>query len=78
MKTFGKSSLDDAAVAIGDIRNEIAHVGRPKHWLATLSLGQLVRISQYLQLTIIGYILTNIGVPANAICTYQDRYSPDV
>lgn len=78
MKTFGKSSLEDAAVAIGDIRNEIAHVGRPKHWLATLSLGQLVRISQYLQLTIIGYILTNIGVPANAICTYQDRYSPDV
>lgn len=77
MKTFGVSLLEDAAVAIGDLRNEIAHVGRPRHWLATLSLGQLVRISQYLQLTIIGFILTNIGVPANAIGTYQDRYSPD-
>lgn len=77
MKALGATSLEDAAVAVGDLRNEIAHVGRPKRWLTTLSLGKLVRISQYLQLTIIGYILTNIGVPANAIATYQDRYCPD-
>ena len=77
MKTFGKSSVEDAAVAIGELRDEIAHVGRPKRWLESLSLGQLVRISQYLQLTIIGYILTKIGVPENAVSTYQDRYSPD-
>jgi len=77
MNAFGKSSLEDVAVAIGDLRNEIAHVGRPKRWLATLSLGQLVRISQYLQLTIIGYILASIGVPADTICAYQDRYSLD-
>ncbi|MDD2699995.1 MAG: hypothetical protein PHH36_02030 [Sideroxydans sp.] len=78
MKTFGKTSLEETAVAVGDLRNEIAHVGRPKNWLATLSLGQLVRISQYLQLTIIGYLLANIGVPARAIATYQDKYSPDI
>lgn len=77
LKTFGKSSLEDAAVAIADLRNEIAHVGRPKHWLATLSLGELVRIAQYLQLTIIGHILDNINVPENAIRAYQDRYCPD-
>jgi hypothetical protein len=77
MNTFGVYSLEDAAVAIGDLRNEIAHVGRPKQWLANLTLGQLVRISQYLQLTIIGYMLASIGLPENAICTYQDRYSPD-
>lgn len=77
MKTFDKSSLEDVAIAVGDLRNEIAHVGRPQYWLEKLSLEQLVRISQYLQLTIIGYMLANIGVPADVIATYQDRYSPD-
>lgn len=77
-KTFGKSSLEEAAKALGDLRNEIAHVGKPKQWLVTLSLRELVRISQYLQLTIIGYILANIGVPAKAVVSYQERYSPDV
>lgn len=77
MKTFGVSSLEDVAVAIGGLRNEIAHVGRPKCWLETLSLEQLVRISQYLQLTIIGRMLAEIGVAADVIGTYQDSHSPD-
>nr|VFJ91317.1 MAG: hypothetical protein BECKH772A_GA0070896_1003014 [Candidatus Kentron sp. H]VFJ93944.1 MAG: hypothetical protein BECKH772B_GA0070898_100535 [Candidatus Kentron sp. H]VFJ99177.1 MAG: hypothetical protein BECKH772C_GA0070978_1002919 [Candidatus Kentron sp. H] len=76
MNSFGKSSLEETAVAIGELRNEIVHEGRPKHWLATLSLRQLIRIAQYLQLTIIGYLLTDIGVPVDAIAAYQDRYSP--
>lgn len=76
-KTLGKSTLEDTAKALGELRNEIAHVGRPKQWLVTLSLHELVRISQYLQLIIIGYILTNIGVPPTAVATYQERYSPD-
>lgn len=77
MRIFTKSSLKGVAVAIGELRNEIAHVGRPKCWLKTLSLDQLVRISQYLQLTIIGYVLTDIGVPKDVICTYQHRLSPN-
>ena len=77
MKIFGKSSLEDVAIAIGDLRNEIAHVLRPKHWLTRLSLEQLVKISQYLKLTVIGYILISIGVPTNAIDNYQKKYSPD-
>lgn len=78
MKTFKKSSLEETAEAIGDLRNEITHVGRPKQWLVKLSLDQLVRISQYLQLTIIGYILTEICVPANTIAKYQNSNSPPV
>ena len=77
MMIFGKSTLGDAAIAIGEIRNEIAHVGRPKRWLETLSLNQLVKISQHLKLTIVGYLLKNIGIPELLIFTYQDRYSPD-
>lgn len=78
MKTFNKFTLEDTAKAVGDLRNEIAHVGRPKQWLTTLSLRELVRISRYLQLTIIGYLLTNIGVSEKAVVNYQERYSPDV
>jgi len=77
MKTFRKESLEDAAKSIKDLRNEIAHVGRPKQLLKTLSLNDLVQISQYLQLTIIGYILIKIGVPAEAVASYQEKYSPD-
>lgn len=78
IRLFTKSTLEEAAAAIGDLRNEIAHVGRPKRWLTSLPLEQLVKISQFLQLTIIGCILTNLGVPATAIATYQDNYSPDI
>jgi hypothetical protein len=75
-KTLGKSTLVDTGKAVGELRDEIAHVGRPKQWLANLSLRELVRISQYLQLTIIGYKLTSIGVPADAVTRYQETYAP--
>ncbi|MGK2915565.1 MAG: hypothetical protein ACSLE5_14155 [Porticoccaceae bacterium] len=74
---FGKSTLADTAIAVGKVRDEIVHVGRPKHWLTTLSLSELVQISTYLQLTVIGYILTKIGVPKNTIVDYQEKYAPN-
>lgn len=76
IKAFGVNSLSDAAIALADLRNEIAHVGRPKKWLAMLSLGQLVDVSRYLQLTIIGYILQDIGVPKDVVENYQIQYAP--
>lgn len=75
-KSFGLNSLADTAIALADLRNEIAHVGRPKKWLTALSLGQLVDVSRYLQLTIIGYILQDIGVPKDVVENYQARYAP--
>lgn len=76
MKAFGVHSLEDMAIALADLRNEIAHVGRPKKWLTSLSLGQLVDVSRYLQLTIIGYILQDIGVPKDVVENYQAQYAP--
>lgn len=75
-KVFECSEISDVARSISDLRNEIAHVGRPKLWLKRLSLHGLANISQYLQLTIIGCILTELGVPKNVIDNYQKRYSP--
>lgn len=74
---FGKAGLTDIGKAIGDIRDEIAHVGRPRALLAALSLKDMVHISQYLELTIIGYIMITIGVPASVITKYQEDFCPD-
>lgn len=76
-RIFGSPDLSGVVKAIGDLRNELAHVGRPKKLLAKLSLQDLVHISQFLQLTILGYILASIGVPATAITRYQEEFSPD-
>lgn len=76
MKIFGKSTLEDTAKAIGELRNEIAHIEKPKLWLKNLSFAQLVEISQHLQLIVIGYELINIGVPKNVVETYQDQHCP--
>lgn len=74
---FGKVGLTDIGKAIGNMRDEIAHVGRRRNLLAALSLDDMVHISQYLQLTIIGYIMTTIGVPNDVISKYQDGFCPD-
>ncbi|WP_338431958.1 HEPN domain-containing protein [Synechococcus elongatus] len=75
-KVFECSEISDVARSISDLRNEIAHVKRPKTWLKKLSLNELANISQYLHLTIIGCILTELGVPKNVIDNYQKKYSP--
>jgi len=76
-KILDKPLISDAAIAIGDLRNEITHVGKPKKVLSNLSLHDLIRISKYLQLTLIGYMLHTIGVPQDVITKYQDKFSPD-
>lgn len=73
---FGTTNLEETAIAVGDLRNEIAHVGRPKKWLETLNLGDLVSIEQYLQLTVISYILSLIGVTKSELENYQAHYAP--
>lgn len=78
MSTFGKESLEDVGMAIGELRNEIAHVGRRKDWLNSLPLHQLIRISEYLRLTIFGYVLSDIKIPKNIIDDYQDKFAPRI
>tara|TARA_R110002049_G_scaffold190570_2_gene359250 strand:+ start:17212 stop:18549 length:1338 start_codon:yes stop_codon:yes gene_type:complete len=74
--SFEVKNSDELEKSIGDLRNEIAHVQRPKTLLKKLKLQTMVRINQYLQLTIIGYILTQIGVPSDVISSYQSFYAP--
>lgn len=75
---FNTSELAKIGQGISDLRNEIAHVGRPRYWLSRFDLRALLDISQYLQLTIIGHSLISLGVPLAVVHQYQKKNCPSV
>jgi len=74
---FKKAGIANNGEGISDIRNEIAHVGKPKVLLNKLSLGDIMDISQCLELTIIGYVFSKIGIDKKIIEDYQNRFCVD-
>lgn len=74
MDIFQLQTTEAVGIAIGEIRNEISHVGRPKKWLSNLQMGKLVQLTHLLQLTIISYILTGLGLPKKLVDKYLDTY----
>lgn len=77
VKIFSNAGESDFGKGIGDLRNEIAHVGKPKALLSSLTLRDMVKISQLLQITILGYVLNEIGVSSEVIEKYQDNLTPE-
>ncbi|MGB0203512.1 MAG: hypothetical protein ACPF9K_00530 [Neptuniibacter sp.] len=73
---FSNAGEADFGQGISELRNEIAHVGKPKKLLISLSLRNMVDISHLLQITIIGYVLDVIGIDKKVISEYQDKYTP--
>ena len=71
IRIFKAYEKDSLGKAIGDLRNEIAHVGKPRHYLDILTAKDMMRISTCLQMTIIGYILSELGVSEEDIFAYQ-------
>lgn len=74
---LNKAGESDIGTGISKLRNEIAHVGRPKKLMKILTMRDLVDLSLYFQLTILGNVLTNLGVNKEVINKYQDRFSPE-
>lgn len=72
---LSKAGEDNIGKGISKVRNEIAHVGRPKSFLKKLSMRDIVDLSQYLQITILGYILSNLGVNKDLISKYQNEFT---
>lgn len=62
----------DIGETVSDLRNEIAHVGRPKKLLAKISRRKQFLVSSALQTVVIGYALEQIGVSTQARDKYQD------
>ena len=77
-KIFSKADESDIGKGIGNLRNEIAHVGKSKQLLKSLSIRDMVNINLYLQMTILGYILDGLGLDKSMITKYQDKFTPDV
>jgi hypothetical protein len=73
---FAKINKKTLGENIGNLRDEIAHVGRPKKLLKVLSLQELANFDRYLQITIIAYILTKLGIPHHVIEDYQNKLTP--
>ena len=57
---------------ISDLRNDIAHVGRPSKLLPKITARNQFKISRALQIVVIGFVLEDIGVSANKREKYQD------
>lgn len=75
---FQRAGVTDIGVGVTDLRGEIAHVGRPPKILLKLSLKELGTLSTLLYLTVIGYILTRLGIDKSVVERYQDTFSPSV
>lgn len=76
IRIFEAPDLSMLGKSIGNLRDELAHVGKPRVWLNKLSLRNLTHITQLLQLTVHGYVLTEIGVPKTVIDQYQREHLP--
>lgn len=75
IKIFEKINSDGIGKNISELRNEIAHVSRPKRLLPVLSLRELVHIEQYLHIIIIAYILGKLGISKEVIDDYQNKFT---
>ena len=74
MKVFSAPSIEEAAKAVGDLRNEIAHMLKPRDWLRRLLLPEISRVESLLKLTIVAYAMKEIGVPQLYIDEYLYKY----
>tara|TARA_B100000700_G_C15012203_1_gene841550 strand:- start:239 stop:1564 length:1326 start_codon:yes stop_codon:yes gene_type:complete len=72
-KVFKKVNECDLGKAISTIRNELAHVGRPKVMMNKLSIDDYVDIGHMLRLVVISHLLEKLGIDRERIHQYQRR-----
>lgn len=75
VKIFDKTGETDLGRAIASLRNELAHVGRPKSMMKTLNIDDYVDIGQILKLVIISHLFAKLGIHQEQTHQYQRRLS---
>lgn len=75
IEIFKNVNNDTLGENISGLRNEIAHVGRPKTLTKRLSMQQMVKIGQLLQMVVIGYIFDCLNLEQNVTDNYQDKFT---
>ena len=63
---------------ISDLRNELAHVGRPKKLIEILDINDYVSVSRILKLVVVSHLLDQLGVTEEVIHEYQNKLIPEV
>ncbi|MDR7088605.1 ApeA N-terminal domain 1-containing protein [Cellvibrio fibrivorans] len=61
---------------LSDLRNELAHVGRPKKLIKILNISDYVDVAEILKLVVVSHLLEQIGVARDVIYGYQKRLLP--
>lgn len=74
-KVFEKVNEYDLGKALSSLRNELAHVGRPKVIMKTLTIDDYVDIGHILRLVVISHLLSKLGIDKEQIHRYQSRLS---
>ncbi|HVV69610.1 MAG TPA: HEPN domain-containing protein [Gammaproteobacteria bacterium] len=59
--------------AIGNLRNEIAHAGKPKNHMLKLSSLELFDICKCLDIIITAYIYKDLGIPSKVIESFKEK-----
>ncbi|WP_279451366.1 HEPN domain-containing protein [Aeromonas hydrophila] len=75
VKLFEKTGETDLGRAIASLRNELAHVGRPKVMMKKLNIDDYVYIGQILRLVVISHLFAKLGIHQEQIHQYQGRLS---
>ncbi len=76
-KAFKKTGENNLGKAISTLRNELAHVGRPKIMMRQLSIDDYVKIGRMLKLVVISHLFSKLGIDQVQIHQYQQRLSSE-
>lgn len=74
VKIFEKTGEANLGRAIASLRNELAHVGRPKVMMKKLNIDDYVDIGQILRLVVISHLFAKLGIHQEQIHQYQRRF----
>jgi hypothetical protein len=71
LAVFELYRIEEAGVAISEIRADIVHFKGARKWINKMPAVIICQLSQYLELTVIGYLLERLGVDRELIGRYQ-------
>lgn len=70
---FSKFNNNDLGKNISDLRNELAHVGRPKILMKKMEIDDYIRIGLYLKVIVTSHLLSQLGLVETQIHKYQKK-----
>jgi len=71
LAVFDLDTIEKVGVAISEARADIVHFKGTRKWINKMPTVILCQLTQYLELTVIGYLLERLGVDRELIGTYQ-------